>query len=188
MFEPFSEIYKLALPYLDTRNNKIHMEVSRAFALKLLQEEGGEPEVVLPAIILHDVGWKMVPEELHLKAFGPHEYDRTINRIHEVEGAKIAEEILKQVGYSAALIDEIVEIISGHDSRETALSLNDAIVKDADKLWRFSKEASEIDPKRFNIDPKVHIQWLALQIDGWLLTEAGKKIARQEQTLRVQEL
>lgn len=188
MFEPFSEIYELALPYLDTRNNKIHMDVSRAFALRLLQEEGGKPEVVLPAIILHDVGWKMVPEELHLKAFGPHDYDRAINRIHEVEGARIAGEILEKVGYDPALITEIVEIISGHDSRETALSLNDAIVKDADKLWRFSKEASKIDPKRFNIDPKVHIHWLALQIDGWLLTETGKKIARQEQTLRVQEL
>jgi HD superfamily phosphodiesterase len=188
MFEPFSEIYELALPYLDTRNNRIHMEVSRAFAVRLLQAEGGEPKVVLPAITLHDVGWKMVPEELHLKAFGPHDYDRAINRIHEVEGARIAGEILEKVGYDPALIAEIVEIISGHDSRETALSLNDAIVKDSDKLWRFSKEAAEIDPKRFNIDAKIHIPWLALQIEGWFITKTGKKIACEEQQLRAKAL
>ncbi len=186
MFGPFSAIYEHAKPYLDTRNNDIHMRTSYAFVNKILETESGNKAVVLPAIILHDVGWKMVPEELHLRAFGPHNYDRAINRIHEVEGARIAREILEKVKYNPLLIDEIAEIILGHDSRKDPLSLNDAIVKDADKLWRFSKDALEIDSKRFRIDPKVHVEWLAQQIDEWFITETGREIARTENKLRAQ--
>lgn len=188
MFGPFSAVYELAKPFLDTRNNEIHMRISYGFVNKLLEVEKGNQAVVRPAIILHDVGWKMVPEELHLQAFGPKNYDRTINRIHEVEGARIARQILEDVNYDSQLIEEIVEIISGHDSREKPLSIDDAIVKDADKLWRFSKEAIKIDPERFGIDPAVHVHWLGEQIDEWFLTETGRKIANEEQRLRTLSL
>lgn len=188
MFGQFQEIYELAKPFLDTRNNEIHMRVSRDFAVRLLEAEGGDPNVILPAIMLHDVGWKMIPEDLHLQAFGPHAKDMDTNRIHEVEGARIAREILEKVNYDRALIDEVAEIIIGHDSREKALSLNDAIVKDADKLWRFSKEALCIDPERFHVEPAIHISWLERQIDGWLITETGRKIATEEQSMRAKAL
>ena len=94
MFGQFQEVYELAKPYLNTRNNDIHMKVSYAFCSKLLEIEGGIESIVKPAVILHDVGWKMVPEELQLKAFGPKDYDRTLNRVHEVEGSRLAREIL----------------------------------------------------------------------------------------------
>lgn len=100
----------------------------------------------------------------------------------------MSREILEKLEYDDSLVDEIVEIILGHDSRKDPLSLNDAIVKDADKLWRFSKEAFKIDPERFRIDPAVHIHWLGQQIDGWFITETGRKIAREEQRLRVVSL
>jgi HD superfamily phosphodiesterase len=177
-------IFNLAKPYLDTRDNEIHTRVAYSFALKLLEAEGGDERVVKPAILLHDLGWKMVPEDLQLKAFGPGRNDLEINRIHEVEGAKKAREILEAVNYDPALTEEIVTIISGHDSRKAALSLNDAIVKDSDKLWRFSKEALEVDPKRFGIEPPVHTEWLKHQIDGWFLTETARKLARQENRQR----
>ncbi|MGC8658940.1 MAG: HD domain-containing protein [Desulfomonilaceae bacterium] len=188
MFGSFSEIYELAKPFLDTRNNEVHMRVSYGFVNKLLEVENGNQAVTCPAIILHDVGWKMVPEELQLQAFGPKNYDRKINRIHEVEGAKIARKILEKVDYDPNLLEEIVEIISGHDSRKEALSINDAIVKDADKLWRFSREAIKIDPERFDIDRSVHVHWLAEQIDKWFLTESGHRMALEEQRQRLLEI
>jgi len=180
----YRKIFNMAGPYLDTRDNDIHTRVAYSFALKLLEAEGGDERVVIPAVLLHDLGWKMVPEDLQLKAFGPGKNDREINRVHEVEGAKKAREILESVNYDPDLVEQIVTIISGHDSRREALSLNDSIVKDSDKLWRFSKEALEVDPKRFGIEPAVHTEWLKHQIDRWFLTETGRKLARQEQRLR----
>jgi len=180
----YPRIYELARPFLETRDNVIHTRIVFGFALKLLTAEGGNEAVVLPAVILHDVGWKSVPENLQLKACGPGSRDREINRIHEVEGAKKAREILEHVGYHPALTDEIVEIISGHDSRREALSLNDAIVKDSDKLWRFSDAGLELDPKRFKVDPAVHVAWLKRQIDRWFFTRTAKALATEEQRQR----
>jgi HD superfamily phosphodiesterase len=184
----YENIYQAAQPYLDTRQNDLHTRIVRSFAEKLLKAEGGDEQVVIPAVLLHDLGWKMIPEDLQLKAFGPGEYDRELNRVHEVEGAKKAREILESLGYEPRLTDEIVEIISEHDSRTHALSLNDAIVKDSDKLWRFTKEALEIDSNRFNVDPVVHTEWLSQRIEGWFLTPTAKKLAQEENILRFESL
>lgn len=184
MEQDYPEIYRLARPYLQTRHNELHTRIAYSFALRLLDAEGGDPEVVLPAVMLHDVGWWTIPPELHVKAFGPGENDMELNRRHEVEGARIACEILNEVGYDPKRQEEIVSIILGHDSRKEPLSLNDAIVKDSDKLWRFSKEALAVDPKRFGIDQSVHTIWLGLQIAKWFLTETAKRLAMKEQRAR----
>jgi HD superfamily phosphodiesterase len=184
MEETYRRIFERARPYIETRDNVIHTTVAYSFAVKLLAAEGGDEAVVLPAVILHDVGWKCVPEDLQLKAFGPGRRDTEIRRIHEVEGTKIARAVLEEIGYDPRLIDEICEIIVGHDSRTEALSLNDAIVKDSDKLWRFSEPALKVDPDRFGIHPAVHAEWLKHQIDGWFLTKTARKLAIEEQRQR----
>jgi hypothetical protein len=184
----YGKIYRLAGPYLDTRENDLHTRIAYSFALKLLEAEGGDEKIVIPAVLLHDVGWKTVPEELQLKAFGPGRNDLEINRIHEVEGAKIARELLQRAEYDPELVDQIVEIILEHDSRHEAISLNDALVKDSDKLWRFSREAIVVDPRRFGVDSLVHVVWLGRQIEGWFLTATGKNMALAEQKLRLIEL
>ena len=92
MEKRYPEIFDLAKQYLDTRDNEMHTRIAFSFALKLLSAEGGDERVVLPAIMLHDIGWKFVPEDQHLKAFGPHVNDKSIKRIHEVEGSKKARE------------------------------------------------------------------------------------------------
>ena len=88
----FESIWQLANPYLNTRKNDIHTKISTELAFELLKREDGDSTIVIPAIILHDVGWKKVPEHLHLKAFGPKATSPELNRIHEKEGLKIAEE------------------------------------------------------------------------------------------------
>jgi hypothetical protein len=180
----YGKIYRLAGPYLDTRKNDLHTRIAYSFALKLLEAEGGDEKIVIPAVLLHDVGWKAVPEELQLKAFGPGKYNLELNRIHEVEGAKIARELLQEAGYDPALVDQITEIILGHDSRQEAISHNDAMVKDSDKLWRFSREAVQVDAQRYRVDFVAHVVWLGSQIDGWFLTATGKNMALAEHKLR----
>ena len=64
----YLRIFELAKPLLATRDNELHTRVAYSFALKLLAAEGGDEYVVLPAVILHDIGWKSIPEEDHLKA------------------------------------------------------------------------------------------------------------------------
>jgi len=180
----YRRIFEHARPFIETRDNVIHTTVAVSFALKLLDTEGGDEAVVLPAMILHDVGWRCVPEDLQLRAFGPEGHDMELQRVHEVEGAKIARSILEEIGYDPLLIEEICEIVIGHDSRTKALSLNDAIVKDSDKLWRFSEEGMRVDPARFNIPPAVHLEWLSRQIGRWFFTETARRLAIEEHRQR----
>ena len=176
----YREIRKLAEPYLATRENDIHTDISTRMAYALMGEEGGSEGAIIPVITLHDVGWKTVPEERQLEAFGPRAMRPELNRRHELEGVRIAGEILRSIHYDPDTSREILEIIEGHDSRKEALSLNDRIVKDADKLWRFTREGFMIDTRRFQETPAQGLIRLESKLEGWLFTDAAKRIAREE--------
>lgn len=184
----YERIWDLARPYLNTRKNDIHTEISTGLAQQLLAQEGGEEDIVIPAIILHDVGWKEVPENIQSKAFGPKTSMPEWNRVHEIEGAKIAGDILRKVNYQEDKILEIQEIIKGHDSRKESISLNDSVVKDADKLWRYSETAIRGIQMGFGLTFEECIQRLRRNLEPWFLTESGKRMATEEVEKRTKEL
>ncbi len=183
----YKKIWNLARPYLNTRRNDIHTEISVDMAFKLMEREGGDEDIVIPAIILHDVGWIKIPENLQLKAFGPNAKDPELNRTHEIEGVRIAAEILHDVKYDQTKTEQILEIIDGHDSRIDSLSLNDRIVKDADKLWRYTKSGLEIDAVRFGETLEEGLVRLRSNIDKWFFTATAREIAREEVRERAAE-
>ena len=188
MMKPiFKEILRLAKPYLNTRRNDVHVEISTRFACQLLAIEGGDENIVIPAVILHDVGWKKVPPKLHLKAFGPKATMPEINRMHELEGVKIARGILAKVNYDTEEITRILEIIDGHDSRKTSISLEDSIVKDADKLWRFTKKGFAIDNERFEESYVEGLNRLSKYLPVWFFTSTARKMAEEELHKRERE-
>jgi len=177
----YAKIYEAAERYWATRQNEVHMPMAYDFAKKLLAYYPQADEaVVLPAILLHDIGWKMVPEEKQLNAFGPKATDKAANRLHEVEGVRLASEILASFNYDLAKTREILNIIDGHDSRLEALSLNDKLVKDADKLWRFTPTGVGIDHRRFGIELETYLDYLSSKIEEWLFTPEAKTMARAE--------
>ena len=88
MEEIYARIWELARPLLNTRYNQQHIEIAYHCALRLLESEEGDEAIVIPAVILHDVGWIQVPEELQLSAFGPKARDKELNRVREVEGGE----------------------------------------------------------------------------------------------------
>ena len=176
----YGELYGRAKPYLDTRQNDIHTHIAYGYAERLLRHyPEADQAVVLPAVILHDIGWKMIPEERQLKAFGPKMKDTDTRRLHEVEGARLAREILTAAGHDPARLEEIVAIIDGHDSRETALSVNDRLMKDSDKLWRFTRTGIEIDHRRFGMELREYMTWLGRQVENWMFTSEAKQMARE---------
>jgi HD superfamily phosphodiesterase len=182
------EIFEKAKPFLHTRKNLIHTKIALRYALKLLKSEKGDEEVVIPAVLLHDVGWNAIPEHLHLTAFGPNPSNPKLAKVHEVEGAKIAKAILEKLNYPHANVKEICQIIQGHDSRKRPLSWNDRIVKDADKLTRYSRKGMAIDSDRFRIPRTIHINFLEEQIEKWLFLPTSRKLAREEIDRRRKEM
>jgi HD superfamily phosphodiesterase len=141
-----------------------------------------DPDIVLPAILLHDNGYALVPEDDLLRglAGGAVNWDPAITRLHEVEGARLAGEILAELGWDPARTRAIQEIIDGHDSRTEALSLDDALVKDADKLWRFTESGVRVSHVWMQLEPEPYTDFLEARVDDWLFTETAREIAHRE--------
>jgi hypothetical protein len=72
-----------------------------------------------------------------------------------------------------------VSIIEGHDSRKEAMSLNDKLVKDADKLWRFSAVGIDINRKLLNMERMEPSGLLGPRIDEWFFMPESKDMARE---------
>jgi HD superfamily phosphodiesterase len=166
-------IYKLAEPFWQTRSGEIHMPQAFEFSKRLLEQyPKADAEIVLPAILLHDIGYARVPEETHHQglAGAPKGWQPEVTRLHEIEGVKMAREMLTE---------KILEIIDGHDSRKKAVSLEDAIVKDADKLWRFRLEGVTICRGWMGMNATDFMAYVEAKITEWFLTDHGAELARE---------
>ena len=176
----YQKILERARPFLRTRKNLLHTQIALRYAIKLLKTVKGDETVVIPAILLHDVGWKAVPEPLQLTAFGPNRSNLQVARLHEVEGAKMARKILEGLHYPPERVSEICRIIRGHDSRKKSLSRSDRIVKDADKLFRYSRKGMAIDVNRFGTRQRDYLGYLERHIEKWFFLSASRQMAREE--------
>lgn len=179
----YDVIYRLAEPYWQTRSNEVHVPASYRLAQELLAAHPeADPDIVLPAILLHDVGYMVVPSEDHLKGLAGaiSGWEPDITRRHEIQGAALAGEILGQLGWDPKRTRAIQVIVDGHDTRLEALSVEDQLVKDADKLWRYTPTAMRICHVWVKRTPADYLDWVQSEIDNWLFTDAARALARRE--------
>lgn len=188
--EVYKKIWELAFPYQDKREDRGHAEITLSFAQQLLGQEKANPDIVIPAIILHDIGWsQMLRDEIVYKFNITPEEDRKRRLKHQEEGVKLGRKILSQVGYNKDLSEHIIKIVSGHDTETGSFSVEDSVARDADKLWRFSKTGFWTAIRNLKIPPQREYAKLERQIDeeGFLFTEPARKIARKELKQRNKE-
>jgi hypothetical protein len=172
-------LWRYARPYLDVRSNDVHTLISYGLARALCAEHPqADPAVVLPAIVLHDVGWKTVDPALLATAVGPNATHPELVRVHEVEGVKIARDILHRHQPAGVDIAQVLAIIDTHDTVKTAHSLNDAMVKDADKCWRFTPHGVATIAGWFDDGPTQTIDMLEDFVLPSMLTDVGRAMAR----------
>ena len=172
-------VWRLAVPHLHVRSNDAHTAYSYGLAKALCDlYPDADRDVVLPAIILHDTGWSRVPENEVLEAIRPGGGRPDLVIRHEKEGAAIARRVLGQLGRDQQQIDEIVQIVDGHDSRREALSLNDSLVKDADKLWRLTPHGVDTVMDWFGLTRQQAHVLIGSRVHDHLFTDAARTIAR----------
>ena len=184
------QLFRLAEPYLKIRGDLPHARISHQYALRLMGGEGGEPGIVEPAVILHDVGWsQLTPEQIRM-AFGVRaggEEAERLNRIHEQEGAAIARRVLQSLNYNPQWIERIAFLIERHDSGDQPDSLEEKLLKDADKLWRFSPFGFWNEIERQGLDQNELYLFLLARYRGWFFTQTAVKLAEEELMSRGQE-
>jgi HD superfamily phosphodiesterase len=185
------ELFALAEPYLAVRKDLPHARISHQYCLRLLQDEGGNPLIVEPAVILHDVGWsKLAPEEIKM-AFGVRisgEEAERLNRIHEIEGAAVAGRLLQRLGYDPNLIEQITVMIRRHDSGNQPRSLEEKLLKDSDKLWRFSNFGFWNEIERQGLESLELYRFLEARRPDWFYSPTALSLAEEELKARAEEI
>ncbi len=135
------QVYKAAEKYMRVRKNDVHIPLSYKYALKLIEKyPNADADLAAISIILHDIGWYSIDEDdIFKKGFQSENFMQSdVRYLHESEGVRLSAELLKDLGYSEEFIQKVAAIIDGHDTRNFSKSLEDEIVRDADKLWRFT--------------------------------------------------
>ncbi|MCX6707887.1 MAG: hypothetical protein NT001_07195 [Candidatus Woesearchaeota archaeon] len=187
------DIWMRALEYQDKRGDSGHAECVTYFALKLLDYVTAERAIVIPAAILHDTGWsQMTKEELGMfhDALTNPTLENKLRKRHEEQGALFVEKLLNTVYYAAGGdITLIRGIINGHDTREGFLSAEDGVVRDADKLFRFTLIHLNIYGSVPNAPTSKEDLAAHINKPGFFYSDAAKQIARieLEHTFKVHE-
>jgi hypothetical protein len=171
-------LWEDAKPYLDVRNNDEHTLVAYAVAQQLLKlVPRADESIVLPAILLHDVGWKRIPQELLLDAIGKNAKRPDLVRDHEIYGVEIAREILNKHKPANVNIDAVLAIIDGHDTTREQRSVEDAVVKDADKCWRTTPHGMRIIRGWYGWGLAEYLEMVSTVSNPRILTAPGRAMA-----------
>lgn len=182
-YSDLDAVWLAVRPYLRTRANDIHLPLSFNFA-ELLLDHHQEADAVVTrlAILLHDTGWARVDEKRILsEGFRSDNFMTSdIRVLHEIEGCNIAREVLPPLGYGAEIVEAVCCIIDGHDTDPKHDGIEDAIVRDADRLWRFQPTGMAFSAVWFDKTPQQIRLRLEDTIYPQLITDEARTIAEIE--------
>lgn len=172
----YDDVWRAAEPYLRARKNDIHIPLSYAWAERLLDiYPEADRDICSLAILLHDIGWYSIDMDTIISdGFRTDNVLQSDTRyLHEAEGVRLAQPVLRDTGWSDDVIAQVCEIIDGHDTRPTPRHLNDRVVRDADKLWRFEVTGIAVACDWFGITPHAYADKLEDQVNI-LETDKGR--------------
>jgi hypothetical protein len=176
-------VWKAAEPFMRTRMNDVHLPMTVMYAEFILDNEpDADEEVTRVAALLHDVGWSRVDgDKILTEGFRSDNFLTSDIRVqHEKFGCDIAREILPGCGYDDAFITRITDIIDGHDTRKEHHSLEDAIMRDSDRLWRFHPTGLGFSAEWFDKSPQWVLGDLTGRVMGEMITPTGRAMAEAE--------
>ena len=152
----YDPVWTRAEPYMRARKNDVHIPLSFDWAVRLLDHfPQANRDVCLLAILLHDIGWWAIDMDTILaEGFrGPNILQSDVRYRHEAEGVILARQVLHDTGWTDDIAAQVCEIIDGHDTRPDPRHLNDRIVRDADKLWRYEVTGTAVGCDWFGETP-----------------------------------
>ena len=185
MKEIFHNIWELALPYQDKRDDNGHAQTTLDYAIKLTDLEKGDEDIIIPAIILHDIGWSQLSGQSIAILFDPGSTPEQLYELriqHQNESVRLATGILNDIDYPPSRNSEILTIISEHDTRRGFISKNEGLVRDADKLWRYSQAGFEADVRRFGRSFQDHYERMDEELHSpeYLYSKSAMQMALAE--------
>lgn len=180
--DEYNEIWQQIIGETRARGNDFHLPVSVAYARRLCDAyPAADRELVLIATLLHDTGWAHVDEDRIISEGFRGDWRKSNIRFeHERQGCLVARRVLPALGYSDDFIERVCAIIDGHDTRREAHSLEDALMRDADRSWRFDRVGIALASGWFYQTPDFYTDRLEEEIIPELNTEAAIAMAKAD--------
>lgn len=181
-YSRYDPVWRRAEPYMRVRKNDVHLPLAFHWAQALLDAHPeADRDICSLATMLHDIGWYSIDMERIIdEGFRSENFlTSDVRYLHEAEGVRLAREVLTDTGWPADVIDAVTEIIDGHDTRKEPRHLNDRIVRDADKLWRYSVIGLSIAADWFGGTLKSYAAKVERDLPKFE-TETGRKLAEAE--------
>ena len=154
MKQKYQNVWKLAVKYLSKGSNKdfvLHTKgVIKAMEL-ILKKEKGNPDILIPAAILHDIGWAKVPKKY--QCTDDKKKKIQCMKLHIEYAPEIISMILKSLNYKTSKINEIIDIVKSHKFCRPR-KLNKKILIDADQLSDSFKEQFNNDINAYDSTPE----------------------------------
>ena len=178
----YDAVWRRAEPYMRARKNDVHIPLSFAWAQRLLDRyREADRDICSLAILLHDIGWYSIDMETILEQGFRSEniLQSDVRYLHEAEGVRLGAEVLRETGWDETVVAAVCEIIDGHDTRPEPRHLNDRVVRDADKLWRYEVTGVSVGCDWFGETPHRNVERLEPLLDK-LETEFGRELASRE--------
>lgn len=170
----------------------VHARISLDYSLRLMTTLDGDIDIVIPAVLLHDIGNTAIDaDDLEKRTINPgtpsakKNYSTRLKQQHLDVGRQLSKKILKKFGYSELLIKAISEIVGDHENPsggppDDRHNLNKIIVSDADKLYRYSPSGVFHMCRLHDIAKEMMLRLNIEKISVWLITDAAKQIAMEE--------
>jgi len=170
----------------------VHARISLDYSFRLIASLGGNIDIVVPAVLLHDIGNTAIDaDDLEKRTINPgtpsaeEGYSTRLKQQHLDAGRNLSQAILKKIGYSELLIKAISEIVGDHENTageppDDRQDINKIIVSDADKLFRYSQSGVYHMCRLHDIAEEMMLRLNFEKIPVWLVTDAAKQIAKEE--------
>jgi HD superfamily phosphodiesterase len=149
-----SQLKEKARPYLlqGRPDDWDHTLRAIEYGKALLKEEKGDPEVVITALVLHDIGWSRVSFDDFVQAPPEKKKETRSLKEHMVQGAVLAREILEPFDFPKDKKELVFKIIAVHDLPDIIENFPEpeaTLVMEADRLDRFGEESLKRYRKMF---------------------------------------
>jgi hypothetical protein len=191
----YRDFFSFTLPYLHVRTTDVHIATCLPYADELITVTPGviDERVVHVAFILHDCGWSQMSEEEIAASLGvvglALSADAAKPKARHAElGRELAKRILREYRFDPPLSEEQKKIIDTaifyHDKPEELAAMADLplsiqVVCDTDHLWSYTHANFWQDTVRKGVEPGDYLENLGSDLDGYFVTEPGKRKARR---------
>ena len=201
----YRDFFKTVLPYLHARSTDVHVATCLPFIKELIpaETEPVDGRVVQIAFILHDSGWSQMSELEIAESLGVAGLNLSGQALqpkarHAVLGRQVAQKVLEAYPFQPPLPpgqkDQIYQAILYHDrpqqlAAKGAIPASLKVVCNVDHLWSFTHPNFWQDTLRKTVPPPDYLENLGRDLDGYFVSEPGRRKARQclaERALEVQ--